>query len=101
MECVNIKGRKFTIVPVRVQESTPNKNIDVPPNCNGWVVENYGTVTARLNNKPVLPPPGPGLSGEKYGVGGNPGDIFTGQIQVTFDAAPGGDVWLTFYVYQL
>jgi hypothetical protein len=51
---------------------------DLTPRCNGYVAVNIGDTIAIVNQKRLLPAPGPGLSGESAGVQGNLGEIFTG-----------------------
>lgn len=75
--------------------------VKVQPNCNSFIAVNKGTVTARVNNVfPLLPPPGAGLSGESLMIGGNWGEVYTGEIYVDFDNGGTNAVYIIQKVYK-
>jgi hypothetical protein len=96
-DCTIIKGRRYTIRSIKVNRD--NQNVNVPDHCNSWVAQNYGTVNAFVNNKPILCPPSPTVNGESFGPDGNPGDEYVGELVITFDAGGTALVWITFYIY--
>jgi hypothetical protein len=98
VSCTTIKGRKYTVRSINVTGST-NSSVAIPPYCNSWIAENYGTSVAFINNKPLRPPPAANLSGESWGPNGNDGDIYAGEIIVQFAAGGVNDLWISFYIY--
>lgn len=97
--CVIIEGRKYSVRSVPVRNSATNLNQAIPPMCNGYLIENYGTAIAFINDKPLLPQIAPGLSGESFSVSGNPGDYFTGEIVISFDTVGVGLLWISYQIY--
>ena len=96
--CTIIKGHRYAVRSIRITPDV-NLNVVIPKYCNGFLVENTGAVRAFANQKPILPPPAPGLSGESWGPYGNPGDIFVGDLIISFDPGAGAEVWISFYIY--
>jgi hypothetical protein len=95
---VKPKGRRYNIIPTRVTEAM---EIQLQRCVNSWIVKNTGDVRAYVNQWPIQPPPGAGLSGESFGPLADEGDIYTGRISITFDA--GGtnpEVWVAQIVYM-
>lgn len=99
-DCVQIQGRKYAVQFTRVAPELHNLSVIVPQRVNSFMIENYGTVTAYFNNRPILAAPAPGLSGEAVSVEGNDGDIFDGTIDITFDAGGTQEVWISWYIYK-
>ncbi len=80
-------------------DDSTNLNVVVPTNCNAVLIENYGTSTALINGKPLLPNPTPGLPGEKISVNGNAGDTYVGEIIVQFETGGTNLVFVSFMIY--
>ena len=64
----------------------PNQIISRVQNCNGFTVTNIGTTIIRVNGR-ILYPGVPGTSiGDSVSIGGNRGEIYTGNINIQFEA---------------
>lgn len=80
-----------------------NKSIRIKPvaNCNGFTVVNVGDDIVTVNGR-VLYPGTPGsLNGDSFTIGGNLGEIFTGDINISFGgvgANPSVSVEQKFYI---
>jgi hypothetical protein len=75
----------YSVFTTIIRESTSFPLQDL---CNGFVVINKGTAVVQVGQVPLNPPPGPGLSGESWGVTGNVGEVYSKQIiEVNFDAS--------------
>ena len=68
--------RKYNTIVVTVTQS---QNVPIPKDCNGYVAVNTGNTIFYVENFPLLPAPGPGLSGQSIGVAGNKDEIFVGN----------------------
>jgi hypothetical protein len=55
------------------------------PLCNGWTAINRGDGLAYINGIPLSPSPVPGTAGESITIGGNLGEIWGGDLQLSFD----------------
>ena len=78
-----------------VQNYYQSEMVVVPEMCNGYLAVNKGNTTIWINNFPLLPPLGAGLSGESTGLIGNRGEIYKGnnrQLQVM--VGPGTQPWV-------
>ncbi len=68
------------------QEYGPGKAIARVQNCNGFTVTNVGDTTVTVNGR-ILYPGVPGTSiGDSVSIGGNRGEIYTGNINIKFGA---------------
>jgi hypothetical protein len=81
-------------MPIRfndqVQQIRQGGEQPVDPMCNGFVAVNKGNCVVTVNNMPLQPPPGAGLSGESYGIIGHEGELYTRKsIKIVF--SPGSN----------
>lgn len=89
--CYNI-----SVVQFNVSGEFPNDG-----DINGFMVENIGDESVTFEGKTLLPPPGAGLAGQSFSVGGNAGELYRGRLRFQF--AGGGvnpqiQITLKFYI---
>lgn len=61
--------------------------LKLDPRCNGWTAINRGAGVAFVNGIPLSPPSVVGEGGESITIGGNIGELWGGELQLSF--APG------------
>lgn len=62
-----------------------NQYVKPDPKCNGWTAINRGTGLAYINGIPLAPPAVPGTAGDSFSVGGNLGEIWGGDLNISFE----------------
>lgn len=82
-----------------VQAIRTNGDVKILENCNGITAINKGDAIVRVNNFPI-DPPAPPVSGESIEFGGNYGEVFTGTINISFDAGANPLVFIIQKVYK-
>jgi ATP-dependent Lon protease len=66
---------------------TKNKTLKPEDYCNGFIVTNTGGCIVTVNGH-VLYPGTPGtINGDSFTYGGNLGEVYTGNIKITFEVA--------------
>lgn len=90
------KGRPYNLL---VTKCTQAQEQQVDKCCNSWIAKNTGDSIAFVNQVPVIPRPGPGLSGETFGPEGDEGDIYKGRISVTFAAGANPELYIIQFIY--
>lgn len=84
------------------QTYTPGQTISRVQNCNGFTVTNTGDSIVRVNGRTLYPGvPGTSL-GDSISIGGNHGEVYTGNINISFGAgaAPACEVEQKFYILE-
>jgi hypothetical protein len=95
---------KYNITPAQiyVPNGINNSFIQRVPNCNGMLIVNTGDSIVTVNGQPLYPGiPGTSL-GDSLPIGGNAGELFTGNVQLIFGAGATPEVTVTqkFYVMK-
>jgi hypothetical protein len=68
---------------------------------NGYMIENVGNDSVVFEGKTLLPPPGVGIAGQSFSVGGNAGEIYKGRLRWQFanvGANPKIQITIKFYI---
>jgi hypothetical protein len=87
-------GYGLVIVPDKYNISVATYNqsgfIDVIENCNGFTFTNLGDTIAEVNGMVVFPSATPATDlGDSRSIGGNQGEIYSGNIKLSFRAPVG------------
>jgi len=69
---------------ISVSVVTTSGFVDVMPNCNSWMVTNTGADTVEVNGMTLFPGTVGSILGDSKTIGGNQGEVYTGNIKVAF-----------------
>lgn len=86
---------------ISVQTYNTSQEIANDGDINGFMIENVGDESVTFEGKTLLPPPGVGLAGQSFSVGGNAGEIYRGRLKFQFAGGgvnPAVQITIKFYI---
>lgn len=86
---------------ISVQDFVASGEFPNDGDINGFMIENTGDDSVLFEGKTLLPPPGVGLAGQSFSVGGNAGELYRGRLRFQFagvGVAPKIQITIKFYI---
>jgi hypothetical protein len=76
--------QQFQKYNISVAIITQSGFVAVMDNCNSWMVTNTGADTVEVNGMTLFPGTFGTILGDSKTIGGNQGEVYTGNIKVSF-----------------